>query len=69
MENDGHFPDLDSSAHTFKNLIKSNTSYTCNLLHINYIPVENVQKENRIFIETLPRKAKLHVLEIPINSI
>lgn len=70
MKNDGHFPDLDGRAHSLKNLIRLNTSYTCNLPCADYILVEKVQKEKkkRIFIAILPLKAKFYALEIAINS-
>lgn len=47
MKNDGHFPDLDGRAHSLKNLIRLNTSYTCNLPCADYILVEKVQKEKK----------------------
>lgn len=69
MKSDGHFPDLDGRAHSLKNLIRLNTSYTCNLPCADYILVEKVQKEKkRIFIGILPLKAKFYALEIAINS-
>lgn len=45
MKNDEHFPDLDGGAHSLKNLIILNTSYTCNLPCADYILVERFKKE------------------------
>lgn len=68
MKNDEYFPDLDGGAHSLKNLIILNTSYTCNLPFADYILVEKVQKGKGILIEILPMKTKFYALEIAINS-